>query len=238
MSLPWVTILLQTADALFPTGAYAHSLGFEECVRLGLAHNEETLGLFLHEGIVPVLTHLELPYLRLALAAAEADDLSLLTELDGEIRAAKLARETREASVQLGVRRLKALRVLLPENERLARFEDALRAGKMDGHHVIVCGLQAAVAGIPLEAALSAYFYQSVAAVGSASLKLMRIGQDGVQRAVFAARQHAEASVRASLAVPREEAGWFSPLLEIASMRRTRARALVHLVRCALLSRR
>lgn len=223
MSLGWVTTLLQTADALFPTGAYAHSLGFEECVRLGLARNEETLGLFLREQIVPLLKHLELPYLRLALGAAEGDDLPLLAELDGEIRAAKLARETREASAQLGVRRLKALRVLLPENERLAACEETIRAGRMDGHHVIVCGLQAAVAGVPLEAALSAYFYQSVAAVGSASLKLMRIGQDGVQRAVFAVNRQAETSVRESLAVPREDAGWFGPLLEIASMRHERA---------------
>ena len=40
--LPWLPFLLQTADALFPTGAYAHSLGFEEIVRLDVVRDESS----------------------------------------------------------------------------------------------------------------------------------------------------------------------------------------------------
>ncbi len=40
--LPWLPFLLQTSDALFPTGAYAHSLGFEEIVRLRVVTDEAT----------------------------------------------------------------------------------------------------------------------------------------------------------------------------------------------------
>ncbi len=219
----WVTLLLQTSDALFPTGAYAHSLGFEECVRLGLAQDEETLRQFLQEHIAPALTHLELPYLRLAFSAAQTDDMHLLSELDGEVRAAKPARETRAASAQLGVRRLKALRVLQPEDARLRACDEAIKAGSMSGQHAIICGVQAAVANVPLEAALAAYFYQSIAAGGSAALKLIRIGQDGVQRAVYQTNLGADQAIRESLTVAREDAGWFSPLLEIASMRHEHA---------------
>ncbi len=223
-ALDWVPLLLQTSDALFPTGAYAHSLGFEECVRLGLAHDEKTLCQFLQEQIVPVLTYFELPYLRFALEAAQKRDLPLLTALDGEIRATKLARETREASAQLGGRRLKALRVLLPEEELLIACEAAVRSGAMEAHQVIIYGVQAAVGGIPPEVALAAYFYQAVAAVGSAALKLIRIGQDGVQRAIYTANLEAGVSIHRSLTVLRDAAGWFSPLLEIASMRHEHSR--------------
>ena len=53
----WLHIL-QTSDALYPTGAYAHSLGFEESVRLGQVRDEATLGEFLRLQIVPALAHL------------------------------------------------------------------------------------------------------------------------------------------------------------------------------------
>ena len=93
----------------------------------------------------------------------------------------------------------------------------------MCGHHVIVCGVQAAVLGLALETALGVYGYQSLAATGSAALKLIRIGQDGVQRALRSAGAELPQIVASSLTVPREEAGWFGPLLEIASMRHERA---------------
>ncbi len=220
----WMSLLLQTSDALFPTGAYAHSLGFEESARLGLVCDEETLRVFLQEQIVPMLGGFELPYVRLAFEAARADDWPLLMELDGEVGAAKLARETRDASAQLGARRLKALRVLLPDDPRLAACATAVREGQMAGHQVIVCGMQAAVLGLPLEVALTGYFYQAVAAVGSAALKLIRIGQDGVQRAIYSANVGAADAVERSMLVARDDAGWFGPLLEIASMRHERSR--------------
>ena len=219
----WLTLLLQSSDALFPTGAYAHSFGFEEAVRLGLVHDERSLGGYLHAHIAPGLIHLELPYLRFAHAAAGKGDWQLLAELDAEIGAAKLARETREASVQLGIRRLKALRVILPESDALATCARAVQDGKVAGHHAIVCGVQASVAGIPSPVALGTYFYQSLAATSSAALKLIRIGQDGVQRALRTASLHAPLAVARSLEISREEAGWFNPLAEIASMRHERA---------------
>ena len=217
--LDWLPFLLQTADALFPTGAYAHSLGFEESVRLGIVRDEDSLRAFLIEQIVPAQRQHELPWLRFAFDAA---DLGEICAIDREIGAWKLARETREASAQLGVRRLKALRAIC-DAPPLAEFERAIGEGRASGHHLVVCALQARVASVPLEAALAAYFYQSLAAVCAAALKLIRIGQDGCQRTLRAALEDAEPTVRASLAVPREDAGWFNPLLEIAAMRHERA---------------
>src|ERR1700693_3672240 len=102
--LNWLPWLLQTADALFPTGAYAHSLGFEESVRLGLVRDEGSLLEFMQRQIVPAQTRQELPYLRFAFGAETVD---ALCAIDAEISAWKLAREARDASVQLGGRRLK-----------------------------------------------------------------------------------------------------------------------------------
>ncbi len=216
--LRWLPFLLQTGDALFPTGAYAHSLGFEEVVRLGTVRDEATLGLFLRTQIVPAQREQELPYLRFAFAAAMKKDVAALCEIDDEISAWKVAREAREASAQLGSRRLRAL-LKISDAPLLADLQQAIEHGAARGQHLVVCGAQAAVAGVPLEAALNAYFYQSLAAVCAAALKLIRIGQEGCQRALAEALQLAEETVTRSLAIRREAAGWFNPLLEIAAMR-------------------
>ena len=218
-NLDWLPWLLQTADALFPTGAYAHSLGFEESVRLGVVRDEATLGEFLRLQIIPALADLELPYLRFACAAR---DVGELCALDREIDAWKLAQEARDASAQLGGRRLAALRKISDAGE-LAKFAVEIAAGRARGHHLIVCALQARVGRIPLGAALSTYLYQALAAICAAALKLIRIGQDGCQRVLRAMNRDAEAIVNRSLAVSRGDAGWFTPMLEIAAMRHARA---------------
>jgi urease accessory protein len=54
-------------------------------------------------------------------------------------------------------------------------------------------------------------------------LKLIRIGQEGCQRVLRATCAASDESITASSAVVREQAGWFNPLLEIASLRHERA---------------
>ena len=61
MSISDLAWLLQTADALFPTGAFAHSLGFEESVRLGAVRDEASLGRFLREQSFRAPFHLSKP---------------------------------------------------------------------------------------------------------------------------------------------------------------------------------
>ena len=194
-------------------------LGFEESVRLGIVRDEASWPAFLRGQIVPAQRQQELPYLRFAFAAADLDETCAI---DREISAWKLARETREASAQLGVRRLKALRTIA-DAPLLAEFEQAISARRASGHHLVVCALQARLANLPIEAALATYFYQSLAAVCAAALKLIRIGQDGCQRALRCAAEQVGDTVQRSLSVARKDAGWFNPLLEIAAMRHERA---------------
>ena len=220
--LDWLPFLLQTSDALFPTGAYAHSLGFEESVRLGVVRDEASLRDFLLDQIVPAQREHELPYLRFAFDAARAGHLAELRRLDLTISAWKLAPETRDASAQLGTRRLKGLRGI-SDAPLLRAFEQIVASGAARGHHLVVCGMQATVENVPLAAALAAAFYQALAAICAAAMKLIRIGQDGVQRVLRAAAATADASIAASLAVSKTSAGWFNPLLEIASLRHARA---------------
>jgi urease accessory protein len=214
--LRWLPGLLQATDAQFPTGGYAHSAGFEEFVRLAGVRNEADLRTHLREHVVPALANQELPYLRHAFEAA--DDPAGLAEVDREISAWKIARELREASIQLGRRRLAALRAVNDRAE-YAEYANWIRRQEAEGHHLAVYGLQGVVEGQPLQALLAAYYYQSIAGVCGAALKLIRIGQEGCQRVLRECLGLAGEAVAKSCEVPREDAGWFDPLLEIASMR-------------------
>jgi len=214
----WLVSFLQANDPLFPTGAYAHSFGLEEIVRLGIVRDEASLLSFLKRQIIPILQNLELPCVRYAYAAAADHDTGALRELNDEVSALKLCRESREASIGLGTRRLQTA-MKISRHTLLREFAERTPTP----HHAIVYGLQMAVDGAPLQAALAGYFYQTLAGSCSASLKLVRIGQDGIQRVLRECLREAEDVVRASLDISRDKAGWFNPLLEIASMRHERA---------------
>ncbi len=219
----WLPALLQTADPLFPTGAYAHSFGLEELVRLDVVRNEASLANFLILQILPQLERQELPYLRFAHgAASQPNGLSALLAIDDEINAWKLAAEARSASIQIGTRRITALRTTT-DHPLLVEFSEAVRTKKTHGHHLCACAIQNVIQNCPLEAALIVYGYQALAGACTAALKLIRIGQDGCQRALTQSIALLPATVRRSLEIERDEAGCFSPLLEIASMRHATA---------------
>jgi len=208
----WLALVLQTGDPLFPTGAYAHSLGLEEVVRLGLVCDEKSLRQFLVNQVLPALQNFELPLVRFVHEAAIRNNLDEICGIDADMDAWKIARELREASSQMGSRRLQML-LKVASTPLLQNF--AQRDSR--NHHLVVFGIQ--MAGVPLDAALTAYLYQSLAAFCSASLKLIRIGQDGCQRVLAGCLGSVSAVVSESKTVSREECGWFNPLLEIASMR-------------------
>lgn len=210
MGTEWLPPLLQAVDPLFPTGAYAHSLGLEELVRMEVVKDEETLRLFLLEQVAPALEHFELPMLRLAHDAACSGDIQQLCALDRQLDAWKICQELREASLSVGGRRLQALRQL----DKCPLIDEyAAAAGAK--HHLVVYALQ--MRGAPVEALLMAWHYQSVAGYCSAALKLIRIGQEACQRVLHASLANASAVVASALVA--KEIGWFNPLLEIASMR-------------------
>ena len=217
---------MQTADSLFPTGAYAHSGGLETLVALGVVNDARSLSAFLRGRVAPMLGNYELPDLGFALTAAHDGDLAALVGLDREYGAGKLPREAREASVQIGAQRLR----MLARTQRAdvggvtaEVFAAAVARGEANGHAAIVCGLQAHRQGAPVDAAMTAYFYGSLSGYCSSALKLIRIGQEGCQGVLSEALALAAPTVAHALTVPREDGGWCDPALEIAASRHERA---------------
>lgn len=214
--------MLQTVDPLFPIGSYAHSYGLEELVSLGKVSDAQGLGQYIDDILLPNLQEFELPYLRFLYNAAIDADWEQLIQLDQEIGASKLSKEIRNASSSQGQQRLRILRKLRPceEFETLQRLKQEKRIAP---HHLSVNAVENVILGTPIEATLTAWAYQAIAAPCSAALKLMRIGQEGCQLVLTDSLQKIEPCVNQSQKVEQALAGCFNPLLDIASSRHEQA---------------
>jgi urease accessory protein len=212
---PWLARLLQANDTAFPSGGYAHSYGFEQIVRFGQVHDAETMILHLDRHVWPMLIHFELPVVRFAQEAALQGDDSGLLALDACVDATKTARELREASRATGRRRLQVFGET-GASTVLTAFARAVDEGRSHGHHAVVYGM--GLAAVPQRALLTSWAFQTLSAVCLSAPKLLRIGQDAVQRMLAASLERTEEYVTLALAVDREALGWFDPLMEIASM--------------------
>lgn len=211
--LPW---LLQVNDSAFPSGAYAHSLGLEELVQAGVVPDPDGLEIFLHQQVIPSLLAFEIPLLAAAHGLAVREDLEELHTLDQALDAWKLAAELRSASRQLGSRRLATLTRLDP-----APLVTGYAQSKAPCHHLIICGLE--LRSLPVAAAACAFGQQSLSGYATAGMKLMRLGQERCQAMIRRASLTLAPQVEAACKLGVAEAGWFNPLLEIASMRHARA---------------
>lgn len=183
---------------------------------MGVVTDESTLLAFLQYQIRPSLERMELPLLRDAHAAAVAEDMATLCEVDALAGAMKIPHELREASRRVGLRRLQTL-LKLYSNSVLTALHEAISRQEAHGHHVTV--FACACRGLPVGDVLTAYYYQTIAGFCSASLKILRIGQEGTQRVLSACLSDMAAVVAAALEVPSEDIGWFDPALDLASIR-------------------
>lgn len=219
MPLPeWLPWLLQVNDSQFPSGAYAHSLGLEELVQHGIVKKPEDLETFLHHQIIPSLLHFELPFLLQAHAAATGGDHATLRQLDEDLDVWKLASELRQASRQLGSRRLSLVQKLAPDDF----LSGYVQSGDTPCHHLIACALE--TRHLPASAACCAFGLQTLSSYAISAMKLIRLGQERCQLIIRGSMALLSGQIDGMIsASPPERIGWFNPLLEIASMRHARA---------------
>lgn len=222
-SAVWVPALLQVSDPLFPTGAYAHSMGLEQWAATCGYENGDDLVEFFSRHAGPALARLELPYLRFVRNMIVAGDWSTVLDLDAEIDAWKWSVELREASISQGRGRLRLLKKLWESSPEIEAYSAAFASGTARGHHLVVAALQFEFLRVPAEAGLMTYGYQSLANFVSASIKLLRISPESAQQALAAGLEQLPDWVAASKEVERETAGWFAPAFDIASARHATA---------------
>lgn len=192
-----LTGVLLLADGRSPAGMVNHSGGIEEAVRLGVVHDEQTLGVFLTArlhtaGAVSA---------GLAAAACRHPDRPLRLEfLDAEADARMPSAAAREASRAQGRGLLRLARASWPHPAYAAAGVLGERP-----HHALVLGVAVAAAGgEPAEAAAVAALS---AVTGPASAAVRLLGLDPLAVAGLLARLAARVDAVASEAHDAGELG-------------------------------
>ncbi|MEZ0216931.1 MAG: urease accessory protein UreF, partial [Rariglobus sp.] len=83
----------------------------------------------------------------------------------------------------------------------------------------ISAALEGRVLGAPREAVMAGVMYASIGGLLSASMKILRIGQNASQSLLTEALGRAPDIIAAAAVVPMAEIGWFNPWLDIAAAR-------------------
>jgi urease accessory protein len=210
--------LQQLTDSALPTGAFAHSLGFETYIERGLVRDEASFGVWLTAFVGQQLTYSD------ALAIRFLYEGAPVAELDGLLTAQLLPRQLREASIKMGTRLLEIGAEIFP-SPALAEYRELVTSGRAAGHQPLAFAVIARSLDVPLGEALAAYLFATVTSLTQNAVRAIPLGQNAGQRLLRkAADGVAAAAERASHLTP-DDFGAVSPGLEISQMRHERQRA-------------
>ncbi|WP_455836427.1 urease accessory protein UreF [Pseudarthrobacter siccitolerans] len=210
--------LQQLTDSALPTGAFAHSLGFESYIDAGVVHDEAGFERWLTAFISQQLTYSDGLAIRFLFEGAD------VLELDALLSASLLPRQVREASVKMGLRLLEIGVEVFPSAE-LGLYRDLVSTGRAAGHQPLAFAVVARSLGVPLPEALAAYLFATVTSLTQNAVRAIPLGQNAGQRLLRQAADDVAAAVERIPHLAPDDFGAVSPGLEIAQMRHERQRA-------------
>lgn len=210
--------LQQLTDSALPTGAFAHSLGFETYVDAGVVFDEGSFGAWLSAFIGQQLSYSDGLAIRFFY---EGWDVG---ELDALLTASLLPRQVREASLKMGGRLLEIGGEVFPSAE-LGLYRDLVSGGRAAGHQPLAFAVVTRSLGVPLQEALAAYLFATVTSLTQNGVRAIPLGQNAGQRLLRDAADDVAAAVERIGRLTPDDFGALSPGLEISQMRHERQRA-------------
>lgn len=200
-------LLLQLADAAFPSGGFAHSGGLEAAMVLGRAEDPEAL----LDGMLWQAGWASLPFVGAA-ARAHADGTAL-GSIDAHQDATVVSAVANRASRALGRSFVSAVVRAFPEHAAVAVAAAALRRGPT--HHATSFGALFGALGLAARDAQVAFLHGTARQTLSSAIRLGLVGPLEAQ-AIQASRGPLSERILATCAdVPVDETAQTSPLLEL-----------------------
>lgn len=210
--------LQQLTDSALPTGAFAHSLGFETYIERGLVRDEASFGVWLSAFVRQQLTFSDGLAIRLFY-----EDFPVAV-LDSLLTAQLLPRQLREASMKMGGRLLEIGGDVFPSSA-LEEYRGLVGSGRASGHQPLAFAVVARSLGVPLPEALTAYLFAAVISLTQNAVRAIPLGQNAGQRLLRQAADGVAAAVERVGNLTLDDFGAVSPGLEISQMRHERQRA-------------
>ncbi|MGG0670892.1 urease accessory protein UreF [Sporosarcina koreensis] len=173
--------LLQIHDSAFPIGTYTQSYGMETYIQEDAIRTKDELiafcSTFLHQNLV----YGDAILIQEAHKAAENRDPNRLLHLENLCGAIKLAKESRDASVNLGRQFIRTISPLV-EDAFFDEWKNRINANEIKGHYAILYGIYCAVNDIDAHYSVLSYLFSSVNGLVQNAVRAVPFGQNaGVQ---------------------------------------------------------
>ncbi|NYF25622.1 urease accessory protein UreF [Sporosarcina sp. JAI121] len=173
--------LFQIHDSAFPIGSYTQSYGMETYIQEDVIRTKEDLTAYCTSFLFHNLVRGDAILIQEAYAAARERDIERLLYLEQLCGAMKLAKESREASVNLGRQFIKTVSPLGTDNF-LVEWKNRIDSKEIKGHYAILYGIYSATTGVSAHHAVMTYLFASLNGLVQNAVRAVPFGQTtGVQ---------------------------------------------------------
>ncbi len=215
--------LLQVSGGAFPTGAFAHSVGFETLIDSGEIDDAASFESVAMDWVSFALAPVEGVAAALAYRAAAADSIDQVTALDQQLTALKPAREAYEASTKMGRAFLDAA-LDVGGGPALASYRERIARGDAAGHSSVAFALGCLDHGVPPSITVVAFLQSSLSALALVAARLIPIGQRDVQRILYRAQPVLLEAARRASESTTHDMGSAAAAIDVGAMRHERLR--------------
>jgi urease accessory protein len=209
--------LLAWLSPAFPVGGYTYSHGVERAVEEGSVTDGPSLRHYIEGALIFGPARVDADLLRETWAAITANNEAAF---ERAVTLGETMRGTPELaleSLQQGESFLTTVGATWPHPDT-ARWTEVLRATGRAPAYPIAVALAAATHGVPLEATISAYLHAFAAALVSAAVRLVPLGQTVGQATLAALEPVIAGAAAASLARTIDQLGSAAPLIDLLSI--------------------
>ncbi len=182
MDAPALLEGLRFVDTFFPSGGYAFSSGLEAAVQGGAVKNSDQFARYIEDLLRGGMSRREVLAAKIANAAGAEGMISAALEIDRRLDAAKLSRESRMASRQMGRQVIRVAADQIKAKPILSEYRDEVESDRAPGHLAVTFGLTLGVCGWSSEETAAAFLYQTAVGFVSAAMRLSPLGQHEGQR--------------------------------------------------------
>lgn len=207
-------LLLHLSDSALPTGAFAHSFGFETYMDAERITNAEEFQDWLKVLLKVQLTSSDALAMRMFYATPT---LSELKRLDERLFAGTPAREIREANARMGTR----MAEIVAETYSvplILEYLELIKNRELSGHPALAFALATHSAGIDVDRAIHAHLTATVSSLIQNAVRGIPLGQMAGQRVMFGMREHIGAAVKRSAMLDAIDFCSGDPGLDISQM--------------------
>ncbi|WP_269051597.1 urease accessory protein UreF [Sporosarcina sp. G11-34] len=173
--------LFQIHDSAFPIGSFTQSYGMETYIQEDLIQTKTELVDFCTSFLFHNLVRGDAILIKEAYLAAKNQDVDRLLYLEQLCGAMKLAKESREASVNLGRQFIRTVSPLATD-DFLAKWKERIDSKSIKGHYAVLYGIYSANMEINVHHAIMMYLFAAVNGLVQNAVRAVPFGQNtGVQ---------------------------------------------------------